>query len=112
MTNLIQMELDIVEEHLLTCLFQDANNPQINSTIKSYCAIIGKNPIHIINDYITRFEHIIKPLMQENGQISGEKLSQLIAAKFNKQIPLSNFRLIDVTRALEPWLLTLGTFLQ
>ena len=112
MTNLIQAELDIVEEHVLTCLFQDANNPQINGVIKSYCAITGKNPIHLINDSITRFEQIIKPLMQDNGMLSGDKLSQLIAIKFNKQIPLSDFRLIDITRALEPWLLTLGTFLQ
>lgn len=112
MTNLIQAELDIVEEHLLSCLFQDANNPQINGAIKSYCAITGKNPIHLINDSITKFEQIVRPLMQENGMVSGEKLSQLLAVRFNKQIPLSDFRLIDITRAIEPWLLTLGTFLQ
>lgn len=112
MTNLIQVELDIVEEHLLSCLFQDANNPQINGAIKSYCAITGKNPIHLINESIVKFEQIIRPLMQENGMVSGEKLSQLLAVRFNKQIPLSDFRLIDITRAIEPWLLTLGTFLQ
>lgn len=112
MTNLIQAELDIVEEHLLSCLFQDANNPQINGAIKSYCAITGKNPIHLINDSITKFEQIVRPLMQENGMVSGEKLAQLLAVRFNKQIPLSDFRLIDITRAIEPWLLTLGTFLQ
>lgn len=112
MENLIQAELDIVEEHILTCLFREAANPQINSTIKSYCAITGKNPIHLINDNIKRFECIVKPLMNENGTVSGEKVSQLIAAKFNKQVPIGDFRLVDVSRAIEPWLITLGTFLQ
>lgn len=112
MTNLIQTELDLVEEHLLTCLFQNAKNPQINGAIKSYCTLIGKNPINILNDYIIKFENIVKPIMQKNGMINGEKLTQLIAIKFNKQIPISDFRLVDVSRALEPWLLSLGTFLQ
>lgn len=50
--------------------------------------------------------------MNENGTVNGEKLSQLIEAKFNKQIPIGDFRLVDVSRAIEPWLMTLGAFLQ
>lgn len=112
MESLIQAELDIVEEHILTCLFKDASNPQINAAVKSYCAITGKSHINFINENIQRFECVIRPLMNENGTVSGEKLSQLIEAKFNKQIPIGDFRLVDVSRAIEPWLMTLGAFLQ
>lgn len=64
------------------------------------------------NILFQRFECVIRPLMNENGTVNGEKLSQLIEAKFNKQIPIGDFRLVDVSRAIEPWLMTLGAFLQ
>lgn len=112
MENLIQAELDIVEEHILTCLFGDATNPQINGAIKSYFTIIGQNPIHIINDNLKKFETIVKPYMNPNGKVSGEKISALLEARFNKQIPIGDFRMVEVTRMIEPWLKTLGTFLQ
>lgn len=112
MHNLVQMELDMVEEHLLTCLFKDANNPQFNSTAKSFFVMSGKDPIAMINDSITQFETAVKPFLKENGYVDGSKISQLIEVKFNKQVPIGDFRLIDVTRALEPWLLTLGALIQ
>lgn len=102
----------MVEEHLLTCLFRDANNPQFNSTVKSFFVITGKDPIAMINSSITQFETAVRPFLKDNGYVDGEKLSRLIAVKFNKQVPISDFRLIDVTRMLEPWLITLGTLIQ
>lgn len=41
-----------------------------------------------------------------------EKLSRLIEARFNKQIPIGDFRMIELTRAIEPWLKTLGSYIQ
>ena len=112
MNNLVQMELDMVEEHLLTCLFKDANNPQFNNTAKSFFVMSGKDPIAMLNTCISQFETAMRPFLKPNGYVDGAKLSQLIEAKFNKQVPIGDFRLIDVTRTLEPWLLTLGTFIQ
>ena len=112
MDNLIQMELDIVEEHLLTCLFRDANNPQFSSTAKSFFIMSGKDPIATLNSCISQFETLVRPFLKENGYVDGNKLSQLIEAKFNKQVPISDFRLIDVTRTFEPWLRTLGALIQ
>lgn len=112
MSNLIQAELDIVEDHVLKCLFRDSQNPQINSTIKSFCVMSGKHHINIINDAITQFETAIRPFLKENGYVDGEKFSALLAMKFNKQIPMNDFRLVEVTRAIEPWLLRFGTLLQ
>ena len=102
----------MAEEHILTCLFRDAHNPQINSTIKSFLMMSGKNPVDMINNAITHFENIAKPFMKENGYIDGAKLSQLIAIRFNKQVPIGDFRLIDATRLLEPWLRSFGTLIQ
>lgn len=112
MNNLVQMELDMVEEHLLTCLFRDANNPQFNSTAKSFFVMSGKDPIAMINSSITQFETAVRPFLKENGYVDGEKLSRLIAVKFNKQVPIGDFRLIDATRMIEPWLVSLGALIQ
>ena len=112
MSNLIQMELDMVEEHLLACLFRDAHNPQFNSAAKTFFILSGKDPIAILNTCIAQFETIVKPFLKENGYVDGAKLSQLIEAKFNQQIPIGDFRLIDATRIIEPWLMTLGTLIQ
>lgn len=102
----------MVEEHLLTCLFKDANNPQFNSTAKSFFVMSGKDPIAMLNTCISQFETVMRPFLKPNGYVDGAKLSQLIETKFNKQVPIGDFRLIDVTRTLEPWLLTLGAFIQ
>lgn len=110
--DLIQMELDMAEEHLLTCLFRDANNPQFNNTAKSFLMMSGKDPVSILNNSISQFETIVRPFLKENGYVDGNKLSQLIEIRFNKQVPIGDFRLIDVTRAIEPWLISLGSLLQ
>lgn len=112
MSNLIQTELDLFEEHLLTCLFKDINNPQFNSTVKSFLVMSGKNPIDILNEAIIKFENIAKPFLKDNGYVDGTKLSKLLEIRFKQQIPISDFRLIDVSRILEPWLITLGTLIQ
>lgn len=111
--SLIQIELDMVEEYILTCLFGSIQNPQVNSTIKSFLALKGKNLADIINDYIDKFEDIIKPLLKENGYVDGEKLSKLLKVKLNQNITLSgDCRLIDVARILEPQLLSIGSLIQ
>lgn len=111
--NLIQIELDMVEEYILTCLFGNIQNPQVNSTIKSFLALRGANLAEIINSYIDRFEDIIKPLLKENGYIDGEKLSKLLEVKLNQNISLSgDCRLIDVARVFEQQLLSLGSLIR
>lgn len=112
MQNLMQTELDLVEEHLLQCLFGNAQAPRINSMIKTGLTFMGKNHIQIINVGLQQFEQMTKPFLKENGYVDGSKISRLIEAKFNKQIPIGDFRMIEFTRAIEPWLKTLGSYIQ
>lgn len=112
MQNLIQAELDMVEEHVISCLFGNPNAPQVNSTVKMGLSFLGKNPIQVINLSILQFEDFIKPFLKENGYVDGNKLAQLIEIKFNKQIPIGDFRMIEFTRAIEPWLKMLGSYIQ
>ena len=112
MNNQIQSELDIVEEHILNCLFGSASNPQINQTLRTGLVFIGKNHIQMINSAIIGFEQYVKPFLKDNGYIDGNKLSRLIEAKFNKQVPLGDIRMIEVSRAIEPLLLMLGSFIR
>lgn len=110
--NLIQIELDMAEEHILKCLFGDINNPQVNTTIKSFLALQGKSLVGTINEYIDKFEAIIKPMLKENGYIDGAKFSELLKIKLNQDIPIQDFRIIELTRVLEPWLLDISKLLQ
>lgn len=112
MENLIQAELDMVEEHLLQCLFGNAQAPQINQTVKTGLAFLGQSYIKIINTGLLEFERLAKPFLKENGYVDGTKLSRLIEARFNKSVPLGDFRMIELTRAIEPWLKTLGSYIQ
>ena len=112
MQNLIQAELDLVEEHLLQCLFGSSQSPIINSMIKTGLTFMGQSHIKLINSGLQQFEQFAKPFLKEHGYVDGIKLSRLIEAKFNKQIPIGDFRMIELTRAIEPWLKALGSYIQ
>lgn len=108
----MQTELDLVEEHLLQCLFGSSQFPQINSMVKTGLTFMGQNHVQLINSALQQFEQFAKPFLKDNGYVDGSKLSRLIEAKFNKQIPIGDFRMIEFTRAIEPWLKTLGSYIQ
>ena len=112
MENLMQTELDLVEEHIIECLFGSAHAPRINSMVKTGLAFIGQSHIQMINKGIKQFEQFGKPFLKENGYVDGLKLSRMIEARFNKQVPIGDFRMIEFTRAIEPWLKTLGSYIQ
>lgn len=102
----------MAEEYILTCIFGDIHNPQVNSTIKSFLAIKGRDLPDIINEYIDKFEACIKPLLKENGYVDGEKLSKLLEIKINQKISIEDCRLIDAARVLEPQLKSIGSLIR
>ena len=112
MQNLMQAELDLVEEHLLQCLFGNSQSPRINPMIKTGLTFMGQSHIKRINSGLQQFEQFAKPFLKENGYVDGLKLSRLIEARFNKQIPIGDFRMIELTRAIEQWLKILGSYIQ
>ena len=110
--NLIQTELDMAEEHILTCLFGDIHSPKVNTFVETFLAMRGKSLVGTINEYLVKFETLIKPILKENGYVDGAKFSNLMKVKFNKDITIQDFRLIELTRALEPMLMNIKSLIQ
>ena len=101
-----------MEEHLLTCLFKSPNNIQINGFINSFVTLQGKSIESIINESIIKFETIVKPWLKPNGYVDGERISILLKNKFNRDITIPDFRMIELTRAVEPLLIMFGNIIQ
>ena len=112
MQSLKQNEMDMFEEHVLSCLFGDAHSPKVSGFIGTYLAFQGKNLEGVINETITSFENFANPLLTDNGFVDGGKLSNLIEQLFGYQVQIPNFRLIDISRKIEPWLRTIGSIIQ
>lgn len=112
MSTAIQNEFDIVEAHVLECLFKSSTNPQVNSITATYLALQGKSLHNMLNAAITESEAYITPWLTAEGYVDGSKLSLLIKNKFNKNIAIPDFRMIELTRAIEPVLKFLSKFIQ
>lgn len=110
--SLIQAELDLAEELILTCLFKDAHNPQVGGVTASFLALQGKSLTPLLNASILEAEAIVAPWLKENGYIDGEKLSLLLKNKLNKDVVIPDCRIIDIVRAIEPLLRFCGKFIQ
>ena len=103
-----QKELDLFEEHILSCLFQDPQCLRMKLFLRGF--ITPK----LLNDIIRKFETVSLPYLTENGYVDGKKLSNLVAARFSfaKEIEIPDFRLIELSRGLEPLLKAIGAMLQ
>ena len=112
MPNLKQTELDLFEEHVLSCLFGDAQNPRISGFIGTFLAFQGKTVDSVLNDSIQKFEQLALPLLDENGYVNGEKVSLILKQFTSEPVTIPNFRLIDISRQVEPLLRTIGSMIQ
>ena len=68
MQSLQQTELDLFEEHVLSCLFGDAHNPKVSSFIGTFLAFQGKSLEEVLNNSITSFE-----FTTTDGFVDGDK---------------------------------------
>lgn len=112
MQSLQQTELDLFEEHVLSCLFGDAHNPKVSSFIGTFLAFQGKSLEEVLNNTITSFERFAAPLLADNGFVDGEKAANIIHQIFGQTVALPNFRLIDISKAIEPFLRKVGSMIQ
>jgi hypothetical protein len=59
-----------------------------------------------INEYISQFEGIMRPLMLDSGLVDGNKLRQIVSIKYPQYadvVPAKNFRLtslIDIIKSI------------
>lgn len=108
----IQAELDLAEEHILACLFKNAHNPQVGGVTATFLALQGKSLTPLLNSVILKAEAYIKPWLKDNGYVDGEKVTLFIKNKFNKDVAIPDFRMIEFTRSIEPLLMFCGKYLQ
>lgn len=83
MEDLIQQELDIAEEYILTKLFGNINNIRLNAVPNWIFTQIakGKSFENYINELIQKFEHISKDFMTDTGYLDGNKITEVITNK-------------------------------
>lgn len=98
MNDIQQMELDLFEKKVLTDLFggYNAENFVINFGIFKY-DLSGR-----VQKYISLFEDLAVPYMDEQGLINGEKIKTILQDKYKVLVPDSKFRLVDVYSNISP----------
>lgn len=103
---MIQKELDLLEQQVLTDLFGGYSSE--NFVIKY--GIFKYDLTPKIQKLITDFEQIVRPFMDEDGYVDGIKIKQHISIPY-LQIPDRLFRPIELYRELQPLLLNLKGYL-
>lgn len=103
---MIQKELDLLEQQILTDIF-GGYNPE-NFVIKF--GIFKYDLTPRIQKMITEFEDMIKPFMNNDGYVDGTKLKSVIDIPYI-QIPSRLFRPIELYRELQPLLLNLKGYI-
>ena len=106
MEDLIQTELDIAEEYILTQIFGSVDNVRLSGVANWLFTQIskGKNFEDFINENIQKFEFIAKGFITEKGYINGNLLTELLIKKapiLNGCINLPTLKPIDYAKTLD-----------
>ena len=93
-----QQELDQFEEELFKTIFgEDYEN---NNLYRLATLTYGNR----INEYISQFEGIMRPLMLDSGLVDGTKLRAIVSIKYPQYvelIPATNFRLVSLLNIIQ-----------
>jgi hypothetical protein len=83
MEDLLQTELDIAEEYILTKLFGNVNNIRLNAVPNWLFTQIakGKKFEDFLNENIQKLEFISKGFMTETGYLDGNRITEIICNK-------------------------------
>ena len=106
MEDLIQSELDLAEEYILTQIFGSVENVRLSGVANWLFTQItkGKNFEVFINEYIQKFELIAKGFMTETGYINGNSLTEFITNKatiLKGCVNLPSLKPIDYAKMLD-----------
>ena len=106
MEDLIQSELDVAEEYILTQIFGSIDNVKLSGVANWLFTQVtkGKNFEVFINEYIQKFELIAKGFITENGYINGNSLTEVITTKapiLKGCINLPTLKPIDYAKMLD-----------
>jgi hypothetical protein len=106
MEDLIQSELDIAEEYILTQIFGSIDNVKLSGVANWLFTQIskGKNFEDFINENIQKFELLAKGFITETGYINGNLLTEFLVKKapiLNGCINLPTLKPIDYAKLLD-----------
>ena len=106
MEDLIQTELDIAEEYILTQIFGCVDNVKLSGVANWLFTQLskGKKFEQFINENIKKFEFLAKGFITENGYINGNSLSEMIIKKaplLNGCINLPTLKPIEYAKMLD-----------
>lgn len=98
MNDMQQLELDVFEKKVLTDLFggYKAENFVINFGIFKY-DLSSK-----VQKYITLFEELAVPYMDEQGLVDGAKIKTILQDRYKILVPDNKFRLVDIYSNISP----------
>ena len=106
MEDLMQTELDIAEEYILTQVFGSVDNVRLSGVANWLFTQIskGKNFADFINENIQKLEFIAKGFITENGYINGNLLTEFLVKKapiLNGCVNLPTLKPIDYAKMLD-----------
>lgn len=101
--SLQQAELDLFEQQILTDLFGGVSSDHM--TVGS--GIFKINISGQVQKYIDKFEHLVRPLMDEQGKIEGSEIKKYLSGNLAEMVPDGKFRLIEVYRQAAPFIRTI-----
>lgn len=106
MEDLIQTELDIAEEYILTQVFGSVDNVRLSGVANWLFTQVtkGKNFESFINENIQKLEFIAKGFITENGYINGNLLTEFLVKKapiLNGCVNLPTLKPIDYAKMLD-----------
>lgn len=83
MEDLIQSELDIAEEYILTQIFGSLENVKLSGVANWLFTQVtkGKSFEVVLNENIQKFELIAKGFITETGYINGNSLTEFLTTK-------------------------------
>lgn len=93
-----QQELDFLEQQVLTDIFGGFTPDKFVYRYGFFKLDLTSK----VQTAISKFEGIVKPIMDDNGYIAGADLKKFVNEDFFK-IPDGKFRLIDVYRKYQPF---------
>lgn len=106
MEDLIQSELDLAEEYILTKIFGNVCDIRLNAVPNWLFTQVskGKKFEDFLNENIQKAEFICKGFMTENGYLQGDRISELISDKvpmLKGCINLPTLKPIDYAKMLD-----------
>lgn len=107
MVDISQKELDLFEQAVLTDLFGGYSQDKFIYRSGFLKLDLTKK----VQTIITKFENFVRPLLDDEGYINSETIQSYLNEEYIK-IPQGRYRLIELYRDYQPYILQLTTLFK